>query len=205
MLMSEEFKTPDDSDELVISEKKDVKIDAIDTKEVEGREGDLLAKMIQIAKSFNGYRCISVSRMTSFVDSDKVPPGTTSALARRLLVGYVLKRGGTPEEFKKLFVNTPIAYIQCHAGEPGDDLSLPIMAKDGLYDALDGNFHVMTTQCAGEVVLSDPDNFEPFILVKLEGKDNFGIVKGNPYHTVTKEEADAVLKMNLSPDSEANA
>ena len=200
--MAEEhkFDTPDDADELVVAGQKDVKLDKLDAGQFESKEGDLLAKMIEFAKSQNGYNCITVSRLTAFVDKAQVPRGTTSALARKIFTNYVLMRGGNPEEFKKLFVDNNIVYIQAHEG-------IPSMAKDGLYDALDANGQFIKTRVCGEYVIADKEKFEPFFIVK-NGKDDFGIGKGDPYRKLSVDEVEAVRSMNQDApkdNSEANA
>lgn len=200
--MSEEqkFDTPDDADELVIpGQKKEVKLDKLNAEQFENKDGDLLAKMLEFARSQNGYNCITVSRITAFVDKAEVPIGTTSALARKIFTNYVLMRGGNPEEFKKLFIDNNIVYIQAHE-------SVPTMAKDGVYDVLDANGKFIKTRICGEYVIADKDKFEPFFIVK-NGKDDFGIGKGNPYPKLSVDEVEAVRAMNQDApkDSEANA
>lgn len=200
--MSEEqkFDTPDDADELVIpGQKKEVKLDKLNAEQFENKDGDLLAKMLEFARSQNGYNCITVSRITAFVDKAEVPIGTTSALARKIFTNYVLMRGGNPKEFKKLFVDNNIVYIQAHE-------SVPAMAKDGVYDALDANGKFIKTRICGEYVIADKDKFEPFFIVK-NGKDDFGIGKGDPYPKLSVDEVEAVRAMNqdVPKDSEANA
>ena len=194
--MDKELQGNDQDDELIINGKKNV--EPIDVSNREPKESDLLGKMIEFANRYNGYDCISVSSLTAFVNDSKAPIGTTSALARRIALGFLLKSGGgKAEEFAKVFVNKPIVYVQAHKG-------IPILAKDGLYDAIDANHKVIDSRTVGEFVISEPEKFEPFILIKTGGKGNFGIIKGDPYHHVTPEEAASVLKMNQEP-SEPNA
>ena len=194
--MDKELPGSDQKDELIKTNVKEA--EPVEKKEGDPKEGDLLAKMIEYANRYNGYECISVSRLTAFVNDSKAPIGTTSALARRIALGFMLKSGGgKAEEFAKVFVNKPIVYVQAHKG-------VPILAKDGLYDSLDANHKVIDSRTVGEFVIKDPEKFEPFILIKTGGKGNFGIIKGDPYHKVTPGEAAAVAKMNQE-SSEPNA
>ena len=145
---------------------------------------DLLQKLIDILKRYNGYKCVSVCKLDKFNDDPKQEKGTTSALARRLLVGYFTTGRGNKEEFLKNFVGAPIAYVQVH-------WDIPTMAEDGCYDDVDINGKPIKTISAAEYMLVEPEKFEPYLLVR-QGPDKVAMIKGNPYRKITKEEAEAI-------------
>ena len=147
---------------------------------------DLLQKLIDILKRYNGYKCVSVCKLDKFNDDPKQEKGTTSALARRLLVGYFTTGRGNKEEFMKSFVGAPIAYVQVH-------WDIPTMAEDGCYDDVDIKGNPIKTISAAEYMLVEPEKFEPYLLVR-QGSDKVAIIKGNPYRKITKEDAKAITE-----------
>lgn len=147
---------------------------------------DLLQKLIDILKRYNGYKCVSVCKLDKFNDDPKQEKGTTSALARRLLVGYLMTGRGNKEEFLKNFVGAPIAYVQVH-------WDIPTMAEDGCYDDVDIKGNPVKTISAAEYMLIEPEKFEPYLLVR-QGHDKVAMIKGNPYRKITKEEAKAIAE-----------
>jgi hypothetical protein len=155
---------------------------------------DLLGKLIDILKRFNGYKCVSVCRLTKFNDDPKQERGITSGLARRIFVGYIMTGRGSKEEFMKNFVGAPIAYVQVHK-------EIPVMAEDGCYDELDVNGKPNKTISAAEYMLVEPEKFEPYILIR-QGPDKVAMIKGNPYRKITKEEAQAVVEKLQGPSEE---
>ena len=153
---------------------------------------DLLGKLIDILKRFNGYKCVSVCRLTKFSDDPKQEKGMTSGLARRIFVGYIMTGRGSKEEFMKNFVGAPIAYVQVHK-------EIPTMAEDGCYDELDVNGNPNKTISAAEYMLVEPEKFEPYILIR-QGPDKVAMIKGNPYRKITKEEAQALVEKLQTPE-----
>lgn len=147
---------------------------------------DLLQKLIDILKRYNGYKCVSVCKLDKFNDDPKQEKGTTSALARKLLVGYLMTGRGRKEEFMKNFVGAPIAYVQVH-------WDIPTMAEDGCYDDVDIKGKPIKTISAAEYMLVEPEKFEPYLLVR-QGTDKIAIIKGNPYRKITKEDAKAITE-----------
>lgn len=145
---------------------------------------DLLKKLIDILKRYNGYKCVSVCKLDKFNDDPAQGKGVTSALARRLLVGYLMTGRGSKEEFTKNFVGAPIAYVQVHC-------DIPTMADDGCYDDVDIKGNPIKTISAAEYMLVEPEKFEPYLLVR-QGPDKVAMIKGNPYRKITKEEAEAI-------------
>jgi len=147
---------------------------------------DLLQKLIDILKRYNGYKCVYVCKLDKFNDDPKQEKGTTSALARKLLVGYLMTGRGRKEEFMKNFVGAPIAYVQVH-------WDIPTMAEDGCYDDVDIKGKPIKTISAAEYMLVEPEKFEPYLLVR-QGTDKIAIIKGNPYRKITKEDAKAITE-----------
>ena len=156
---------------------------------------DLLQKLIDILKRYNGYKCVSVCKLDKFNDDPKQEKGTTSALARRLLVGYIMTGRGNKEEFMKNFVGAPIAYVQVH-------WDIPTMAEDGCYDDVDIKGKPIKTISAAEYMLVEPEKFEPYLLVR-QGTDKVAMIKGNPYRKITKEEAKAITEALQGKPEEA--
>ena len=145
---------------------------------------DLLQKLIDILKRYNGYKCVSVCKLDKFNDDPAQVKGVTSALARKLLVGYLMTGRGSKEEFNKNFVGAPIAYVQVH-------WDIPTMADDGCYDDVDIKGNPIRTLSAAEYMLVEPEKFEPYLLIR-QGPDKVAMIKGNPYRKITKEEAEAI-------------
>lgn len=151
-------------------------------------------RMLQIAKSMNGWNYISVSRIEKYVNEDQGKLGKTSALVRAIIKNFVMdqiirKQKPNVEEFVKTFVGQPVIYVQAHK-------AMPTMAADGVYDAVDINGKTIETRAITEFVLTDEANkaFKPFILVK--SREGIGMVEGNPYHQFSQAEIDLVKEMN---------
>ena len=156
---------------------------------------DLLQKLIDMLKRYNGYKCVSVCKLDKFNDDPKQERGTTSALARRLLVGYLMTGRGSKEEFMKNFVGAPIAYVQVH-------WDIPTMAEDGCYDDVDIKGKPIKTISAAEYMLVEPEKFEPYLLVR-QGTDKVAMIKGNPYRKITKDDAKAIAEALQGKPEEA--
>lgn len=152
--------------------------------EAKKREGDLLVVMREYANRYNGYPYISVSRIKSYNDKDVK---TQSILVQRMKLNFLLSGRGDAEQFGKIITGTPVAYVQAHA-------ECPTLCEDGVYDGKNPLGKLIKTISVAEFILSNPDEFEPFILVK-QGPDNFGIIKGSPFKTVTAAEAKVVRDM----------
>lgn len=151
-------------------------------------------RMLQIAKSMNGWNYISVSRIEKYVNEDQGKLGKTSALVRAIIKNFIMdqiirKQKPNVEEFVKTFVGQPVIYVQAHK-------AMPTMAADGVYDAVDINGKTIETRAITEFVLTDEANkaFKPFILVK--SREGIGMVEGNPYHQFSQAEIDLVKEMN---------
>lgn len=182
--------TPEVAKEEVVQEKEEI-VWAPQRKQV----SDLLQKLIDILKRYNGYKCVSVCKLDKFNDDPKQEKGTTSALARRLLVGYLMTGRGNKEEFMKNFVGAPIAYVQVH-------WDIPTMAEDGCYDDVDIKGKPIKTISAAEYMLVEPEKFEPYLLVR-QGTDKVAMIKGNPYRKITKEDAKAIAEALQGKPEEA--
>jgi hypothetical protein len=51
----------------------------------------------------------------------------------------------------------------------------------------------MMKSCAIKgVLMTEPDKFEPFILVRGDKEEDFSIIKGNPFPDLTKDTVEAV-------------
>lgn len=156
----------------------------------ENKQKTLLLEMIEIARSFNGFNYISASMITDVPKETK----DQSLLLRNLLVAFMLRGGKSIEDFKKIYVQSGIVFIQAHKG-------LPTLGLDGLYSGFDPDGNVIPTKNVKQLSLcSDPKNFKPIIVARTgrdaEGKMTFGKLEGNPYHDLTAEEFAAVLKEN---------
>ena len=151
-------------------------------------------RMLQIAKSMNGWNYISVSRIEKYVNEDQGKLGKTSALVRAIIKNFIFdqimhNRKPNVDEFVKTFVGQPVIYVQAHK-------AMPTMAADGVYDAVDINGKTIETRAITEFVLTDEANkaFKPFVLVK--SREGIGMIEGNPYHQFSQAEVDLVKEMN---------
>ena len=151
-------------------------------------------RMLQIAKSMNGWNYISVSRIEKYVNEDQGKLGKTSALVRAIIKNFIFgqimhKQKPNVDEFVKTFVGQPVIYVQAHK-------AMPTMAADGVYDAVDINGKTIETRAITEFVLTDEANkaFKPFVLVK--SREGIGMIEGNPYHQFSQAEVDLVKEMN---------
>ena len=155
---------------------------------------DLAGLMIELAKQNPDYPYVSAC------SPGEIPaPRDRSRLLHSLLFNYAARKAkvGSNEfaeivlkgndEFKKLFCQGDMIYIRLHKVLPqlcGDGMyqNVPVNETDaGVKDC--GWYHITTT------------GFKPFIVVKsnqVEG--GFGMIDGNPYHTLTNEEIAAVLQ-----------
>lgn len=150
-------------------------------------KGDVLAVLIELAndEKYKDFSCFSISMMTKFEDKEQVAPGEMSELSKALLKAYIMSGRGNKEMFVKAHVNSGLAFIQAHE-------KLPILADDGLYDARTSGMRRMKSCAIKGVLMSDPDKFEPFILVRGDKEDDFNIIKGNPFPELTKDTVEAV-------------
>lgn len=142
-----------------------------------------LQVLMDAANRFNGYPYLAVCNIKEYNDKDEA---SHSSLVREIRSAYILTGRGNLDEFVKAFVGAPIAYVRAYA-------RCPTMAKDGCYTCLDIEGKPIPYKVVAEYALRDAEKFGPFILVK-QGPGKFGIIEGDPYHKVTKEEAAAVIK-----------
>lgn len=142
---------------------------------IEARPGDYMDRMLQMAKSYNGWNFISISMLKSYTDNPKTifERSTLATTLRRINMFKYPKK----EQFVEVFVGSPVAFVQVHK-------KLPVLAEDGVYTSLDGNGNFFETRAVTEFLLTDEaiKNFKPFILLKSQGK--IGLMYGNPYPSV---------------------
>lgn len=142
---------------------------------VDIQPGDYMERVLQIAKSYNGWNFVSISMLKDFTDTPKTVHDRSglAATLRRINIFKYPK----VEQFKKIFVGGPIAFVQVHK-------KLPAMAKDGLYNNVDVNGQPNETRAVTEFLLTDEaiKNFKPFIVIKSQG--TLGIMYGNPVISV---------------------
>ncbi len=150
-------------------------------------KGDVLAVLIDLAKDerYKDFSCFSVSMMTKFEDKEQVAPGEMAELSRALLKAYIMSGKGDKETFIKAHVKSGLAFIQAHE-------KLPILAEDGLYDSRTSGMRMMKSCAIKGVLMTEPDKFEPFILVRGDKEEDFSIIKGNPFPDLTKDTVEAV-------------
>ena len=148
---------------------------------------DVLAVLIDLAndEKYKDFSCFSVSMMTKFEDKEKVAPGEMSELTRMLLKAYITSGKGDKDTFVKAHVKSGLAFIQAHE-------KLPILADDGLYDTRTSGMRMMKSCAIKGVLMTEPDKFEPFILVRGDKEGDFNIIKGNPFPDLTKDTVEAV-------------
>ena len=139
------------------------------------RPGDYMERMIQIAKSHNGWNFVSISMLKDFNDTPK-HPNDRSALAATLRRINMFKYPKL-EDFKKVFVGGPVAFVQVHK-------KLPALAKDGLYNSCDVLGNYFESRSVTEFLLTDEavKNFKPFIIIKSQG--TMGIMYGDPVASI---------------------
>lgn len=145
---------------------------------------------IEACKRLNGYPFITASCLMSYDDTTE-DPKIMSNLAKRLRLGFMMKGYGDKDVFIKHFVGQPIIYVWGMA-------EMPTLAKDGCYNNINVHGKPFAAVNVGEYpLLKDPKDFTPFIITKKydEATKEFKFYKieGNPYHEVTKEEAQAVM------------
>lgn len=148
--------------------------------------------LMDLANRYNGYPYIAVCNITKYDDKDE---SSHSSLIREIRSAFILTGRGNLEEFKKTFVGAPIAYVRAYQ-------RCPTMAKDGCYTCLDIEGKPIPYKICAEYALKDASKFGPFILVK-QGPGKFGVIEGNPYHQVTREEVASILKTEADREKEA--
>lgn len=176
-----------------LNELKKIQEQAKANEQENGTGSGLIDHMITLAKRTAGYNYITVSRIEKIPEDSK----KYSLLLQQMLVGFMLRKGKNMDDFKKLFVHNEVVFFQAHK-------ELPTLAEDGLYSCYDPDgHHIKSITSLDNRMITSPDTFEPFVLVKRGSKDGemqYGIIKGNPYHTFTPDEQKAALEIAEKPE-----
>lgn len=194
--MSEETKPTPEDPEVNKEEKKDDVEESIFFAQPlhPPKTRNLVDICIEYAKRMNGYPYISCSLIKSYDDTNE-DPSVTSNLVKRVRMGFIMTGHGDKDEFVKRFVNQPIVYIQAHA-------EMPTLAADGCYNNINIHGKPFKSFNMSEHVILKPEEFVPFIIVYKDGK--FGKIEGNPYRTISKDEALALAAMSQSDDQSSD-
>lgn len=160
------------------------------------KPGDYMERVLQIAKSYNGWNFVSISMLKDYTDTPKTVHDR-SGLAATLRRVNLFKHPKL-EDFKKIFVGGPVAFVQVHK-------KLPAMANDGLYNNVDVNGQPNESRAVTEFLLTDEaiKNFKPFIVIKSQG--TFGIMYGNPVVSVNDAATATAAAMAMEQKKQESA
>ena len=155
---------------------------------------DLAGLMVELAQKYTDFPYVSACSPLSIP-----PPKERSRIMHALLFNYACRKAklGSDEfakimvegsdEFKQMFCQGDMIFIRCHK-------VLPQLCADGMYQNIPVNENDSGVHECGWYHITTTD-FKPFIVVrsdKVEG--GFGVIEGNPYHTLTDDEIAAVLQ-----------